>query len=183
MQHPALESYAARPDKGKMYFGYKIIPFWECPVEDLLSSGLGTLPLAPLCRLPEGLSLEDGMRWVLSRVVERLDREGEPALVRRLLTATFVLMGLRLDRNLVRTLFQGVRFMRESDTYQAILDEGEARGLQNTLLRQGRKRFGEPDDAVRQAVLAITDLEQLARLTEDLLDVSTWQELLARVRP
>jgi hypothetical protein len=176
-------AYAARPGKGKMDFGYEVIPLWERPVEALLASGLGTLPLAPLCRLPEGLSLEDGMRWVLSRVVERLDREGEPALVRRLLTATFVLMGLRLDRDLVRALFQGVRFMRESDTYQAILDEGEARGLQNTLLRLGRKRFGEPDEAVRQAVRAISDLERLGRLTEDLLDVSTWQELLARVRP
>jgi predicted transposase YdaD len=176
-------TYAARPGKGKMDFGYQVIPLWERPVEELLSSGLGTLPLAPLCRLPEGMSLEEGMRWVLSRVVERLDREGEPALVRRLLTATFVLMGLRLDRNQVHALFQGVRFMRESDTYQAILDEGRMDSLQNTLLRQGRKRFGEPDDAVQQAVRAITDLEQLARLTEDLLDVATWQELLDRVRP
>jgi hypothetical protein len=72
--------------------------------------------------------------------------------------------------------------MRESDTYQAILDEGEVRGLQHTLLRLGRKRFGEPDESVRQAVLGITDLERLARLTEDLLDVSSWQELLARAR-
>jgi len=73
--------------------------------------------------------------------------------------------------------------MRESDTYQAILEEGERQGLHDALLRLGRKRFGEPDEAVRQAVLAIQDLEQLYRLSEDLLDVSTWQELLARVRP
>ena len=73
--------------------------------------------------------------------------------------------------------------MRESDTSQAILDEGEVRGLQHTLLRQGRKRFGEPDDGIRQALEGITDLGQLARLTEDLLDVSSWQELLARARP
>jgi hypothetical protein len=73
--------------------------------------------------------------------------------------------------------------MRESDTYLAILEEGERQGLHDTLLRQGRKRFGEPDDAVRQAMLAIQDLEKLYRLAEDLLDVSTWQELLARVRP
>jgi predicted transposase YdaD len=176
-------SYAPRPQKGKIIWDYEVILLWERPVEELLSSGLATLPLAPLCRLPEGMSLEDGMRWVLSRIFERLDREGAPALVRRLLTATFVLMGLRLERNQVRTLFQGVRVMRESDTYQAILDEGEARGLQNTLLRLGRKRFGEPDEGVRQAILAITDLGQLARLTEDLLDVSTWRELLARVHP
>jgi hypothetical protein len=73
--------------------------------------------------------------------------------------------------------------MRESDTYQAILDEGGVGSLQKMLLRQGRKRFGEPDEAVRQAVLAIQELEQLYRLAEDLLDVATWQELLARVRP
>jgi predicted transposase YdaD len=176
-------SYTPRPGKGKMDWDYEIIPLWERPVEQLLDSGLATLPLAPLCRLPEGMSLEDGMRWVLSRIVERLDREGDPALVQRLLTATFVLMGLRLDRKQVRVLFQGVRKMRESDTYQAILDEGEVRGLQDTLLRLGRKRFGEPDETVRQTVLAIEDLVQLKRLTEDLLDVTTWQELLARVRP
>jgi hypothetical protein len=126
---------------------------------------------------------QEGMRWVLGRVVERLDREGEPALVRRLLTATFVLMGLRLDRNQVRALFQGVRVMHESATYQAILDEGEVRGLHKILLRQGRMRFGEPGETVRQAVLGIQDLQQLERLAEDLLQVSTWQELLARVRP
>jgi predicted transposase YdaD len=133
--------------------------------------------------LPEGLSLEEGMRWVLTRVVERLHQEGDPGLVRRLLTATFVLSGLRLDRDQVRAIFQGVRLIRESDTYQAILDEGEVRGLQHTLLRQGRKWFAEPDDGVRQVLEGITDLEQLARLTENLLDVSSWRELLARARP
>ena len=69
--------------------------------------------------------------------------------------------------------------MHESDTYQAILDEGHARGVQATLLRQGRKRFGEPDEATRQALLAITDPERLDLLTERLLDVTSWQELLA----
>jgi predicted transposase YdaD len=165
-----------------MDFGYEVLRLWEWPVEALLAGGLATVPLAPLCRLPEGMSLEDGMRWVLSRVLERLDREGEPALVRRLLTATFVLCGLRLDRNQVRALFQGVRAMRESDTYQAILDEGRAEGraegAQRTLLHLGRKTLGEPDEAARHALLGITDLERLDRLSERLLEVSTWQELL-----
>jgi hypothetical protein len=174
--------YAASPGSSKTDYMDEILRLWERPVEALLASGLGTLPLAPLCRLPEGISLEEGMRWVLTQVVERLHREGDPGLVRRLLTATFVLSGLRLDRNQVRAIFQGVRVMRESDTYQAILDEGEVRGLQHTLLRQGRKRFGEPEEAVRQSLLGITDLERLTRLTEGLLELSSWQELLARAR-
>jgi hypothetical protein len=170
--------YAPRPGRGKMDFGYEVLRLWERPVEELLASGLSTLPLAPLCRLPEGMSLEDGMRWVVTRVVERLEREGDPALVGRLLTATFVLCGLRLDRRQLRTLFQGVRAMHESDTYQAILDEGCAKGLQRALLHQGRKKFGDLDEATRRALLDITDLERLDRLSERLLDVATWQDLL-----
>jgi hypothetical protein len=90
--------YAARPGRGKMEFDYEVLRLWERPVEALFSSGLGALPLAPLCRLPDGLSLEEGMRWVLTRVLERLDKADEPALARRLLKATFVLGTLRLDR-------------------------------------------------------------------------------------
>jgi hypothetical protein len=147
-----------------------------------LSSGLGALLLAPLCRLPEGLSLEEGMRWVLTRVLERLDEAGDPALVRLLLKATFVLSTLRLDPEQLQTLVQGVRIMGEFDIIQVLHDEGRAEGraegMQRTLLRQGRKRFGEPDEATRLALVGITDLEQLDHLSERLLEVASWQELL-----
>jgi hypothetical protein len=68
--------------------------------------------------------------------------------------------------------------MRESDTYQAILDEGRAEGARRVLLNQGRKRFGEPDEATRRALQAIDNLDRLDRLSDRLLGVSTWQELL-----
>jgi hypothetical protein len=68
--------------------------------------------------------------------------------------------------------------MHESDTYQAILDEGEVRGLHRMLLRQGRKRFGAPDPATQAALTAITDLDRLQRMAERLLDVASWQDLL-----
>jgi hypothetical protein len=42
----------------------------------------------------------------------------------------------------------------------------------------GRRRFGEPDEAKRLALRDITDLERLDRLSERLLEVATWQELL-----
>jgi predicted transposase YdaD len=175
-------SYAPRPGRGRMDFGYEVLRLWERPVEALLASGLGTLPLAPLCQLPAGMSLEDGMRWVVGRVIERLDREGDAALARRLFTATFILSGLRLDRQQVRALFQGVRAMRESSAYQLILEEGReegrVQGIQRALLYQGRKKFGEPEEATRRTLLGITDLDRLDRLSERLLDVSSWQELL-----
>jgi len=170
--------YSARPGQGKMDFGYELVRLWERPVEAVLAGGPATLPLAPLCRLPEGMSLEEGMRWVLTQVVDRLQREGDPRLVPRLLTATYVLSGLRLNRNQLRTLIQGVPAMRESDTYQAILDEGRVESSQRTLLRLVRKRLGDPDEATQNTILGINDLDRLDRLLDRYLEVTTWQELL-----
>jgi predicted transposase YdaD len=178
--------YAARPGRGKMDFGFEVVRLWELPVEKLLAGGLATLPLAVLGKLPATLGLEAGLAAVMQQMVKRLEREAPPNQADRLLTAAFVLTGLRLPRAAAFQLFQGVRAMRESDTYQAILEEGWEKGwqkglsaLHRTLLRQGRKRFGEPDEDTRQAICAIRDSERLEELSERLLDVSTWDELLA----
>jgi predicted transposase YdaD len=173
-------AYSARPGRSRMDFGYEVIPLWERPAEALLASGLATLPLATLGRLPEGESIEDGMRRVVHEVFERLQREAAPGMIQRLLTAMWVLTGLRLDRKQARAIFQGIPAMRESDTYQAILDEGRVEGVQRTLLHLGRKKLGEPDETSRRAVMELTELEELDRLSERLLDVQTWQELLQK---
>ena len=77
--------------------------------------------------------------------------------------------------------------MRESVTYQAILEEGEAKGkaegmaeeAKRILLRIGQKRFGPPGEAIVATIARIRDHEQAEALTERLLDVSSWDELLA----
>ena len=77
--------------------------------------------------------------------------------------------------------------MEESTTYQAIIAKGRAEGraegqaveARKILLRQGSKRFGPADARARGAVEAITDIDRLEKLTERLLDVSSWDELLA----
>jgi predicted transposase YdaD len=77
--------------------------------------------------------------------------------------------------------------MKESSTYQAILAEGRTEGrtegrieaLKKTLLRQGGQRFRSPPDESMQAGLqAITDESRLERMTERLLTVSSWQDLM-----
>jgi predicted transposase YdaD len=170
--------YTARPERGRMDFSYEIIALWERPAEELLTGPLGLVPLAPLGKLPEGISEEAGLAAVTRRVVERLLRDASAGRAKKLLTAAFILTGLRVSREDARKLFRGATAMHESDTYQAILDEGEVRGLQNTLLRLGRIRFGAPKPATRQAIQAITDIKRLRHLTERLLRVSTWEELL-----
>jgi hypothetical protein len=70
--------------------------------------------------------------------------------------------------------------MRESVTYQAILDEGRVEALQKTILRQGRKLFGPADEGTTAAVTMIDDVQRLEFLSDRLLDVKSWRDLLAQ---
>src|SRR5947209_8087111 len=120
-----------------MDFGYEVIRLWGIPVEQLLAGDLGLLPLAPLGKLPEDVTLPDGMASVIQRLIERLQRQAAPDQARRLLTAAYVLTGLRIpDRRAALQLFQGVRVMRESVTYMAIIDEGRVEEARKIILRQ-----------------------------------------------
>ena len=64
----------------------------------------------------------------------------------------------------------------------AILEEGEARGEalgrvlegRSLILRQGRKRFGEPSEEILAQLAAVKAVEDLELLGERLLDVETW---------
>jgi hypothetical protein len=84
--------------------------------------------------------------------------------------------------------------MLESDTYRAILEEGEIRHARKLVLRMGQRKFGPASDDVVTALrlhqeLDLIDevvmarktaeeLERLERLMERILDVSSWRELL-----
>lgn len=175
--------YQSRPRRGKVVFHYEVVRLWQRPVRRVLRGSRGTLPLAPLCRLPENVPLEDALAGVIRRIDDRLQREAPPEEAAMLLSATYVLSGLRVARETAEQLFQGVRAMKESTTYQAILDEGrqegQRKGVQQTLLRQGRHKFGAPSDAITATLTAITDLDRLERMADQLLVVSSWDELLA----
>jgi hypothetical protein len=56
---------------------------------------------------------------------------------------------------------------------------GRAEEARNVLLRLGAKRLGAPDAAVAARVAAVADVAELERLLDRLLEVETWQELLA----
>jgi hypothetical protein len=179
--HPNLSgavSYA-RPGRGcKMDFGYDVVKLWEQPAEGLLRGGPGTLPLAMLGRLPEGVAMEEALRGVAQRVVERLEAETSPEQTRRLVTAAFVLTGLRVTRAVSQKVFSGVRTMRDSDTYLAIMDEGREAEAKQLLLLQGQARFGALDEAGRFRLEGITDLERLRRMAVRVLTASGWSEVL-----
>jgi hypothetical protein len=110
---------------------------------------------------------------------ERLTREVSPAEAVLLWTSTYILMGLRHPSGLAAQLLSGVSAMKESATCQAILDEGRAEGEKKVLLLVGSKRFGPPDARTRAAPEAVDSVERLERLSERVLEVGSWEELLA----
>jgi predicted transposase YdaD len=91
----------------------------------------------------------------------------------------------------------GIRGIEESWVYQDILAkgraegeakgraEGEARGAieeaRNVLLRQGRKKLGEPDERVLSLLSELADLDRLNLLLERVLDAERWDDLFPRL--
>jgi hypothetical protein len=108
-----------------------------------------------------------------------LHREATPEEAGMLWTAADMLMSLRYSRTLVTQLHQRVHGMKESVTYQAIVEEGKIESRQEVLLEFGQKLFGAPTEATVRTVWSIMDLDRLKRLSDRLLDVSSWEELLA----
>jgi hypothetical protein len=168
-----------RTRSGHMDFGFDVLRLWTVAVETLLTGGLGTLPFATLGQLPDDVERDAALRGIVERLMRRILAEAAPPEARALLTAAYILAGLRIPRPQVSALFQGANVMRDSEAYLAILDEGRADEARRLLLRQGRKRFGEPTTDLAGQLQAIADLERLERLSERLLDAASWQDLLA----
>jgi hypothetical protein len=176
-------AYSPRPGKGKMDFEFEVVPLWKWPAEGFLTGPLNLVPLAGLAQMPGGLAPEDALGGIIRRMVERLDREAEPGRARKLVTAGYLLTGLRFrDRSIVDVLFGDIDMIQESVTYQGILDDGRKEGrldeARQTVLRLGQKHLGAPGDGVRAALAALADLDRLRRMTDRVDDVGSWDELL-----
>ncbi len=109
---------------------------------------------------------------------QRLEN-AERGVVSKLWTATYLLMGLSYPGEFIDRLFEEVGAMEDSVTYQKMIRRGRIEEARQILMRVGRKRFGPPDEAVVATIQGLNDLEQVESLAERLLDVASWQQLLA----
>jgi predicted transposase YdaD len=161
---------------------YDVFRLWETPLDLVLSGGPGVLPLAPLT-----LGADKAMPEVVKALDTRFQSELTPAEAAEMWTATYTLMGLRFPPEVSTILLRGVRHMRESSTYQAILEEGRREGLQEGglkemrrfMLRLGTGRFGPPTPAIMNRLESESGLERLEELAERLVDAKGWDELFS----
>jgi predicted transposase YdaD len=176
-----------------LVFRYQLIRVWELPAEQLLAGGLGTLSLAPL-----GAVTQAELPGMIERMKVKLAAPRYRQVAGRLWTATKVLLGLRYERAFIEQLLRGVHGMKESVTYQAIVEEGVQKGLaqglekglekgrleqtRHLLLLLGKQHFGRPASAkVRAQLETVPSLEILENLSGRLLQVRSWDELLAEI--
>ena len=167
-------------------FNYAVVRLWEHPVEEFLSGSLGIAPLAPLADFEPGQ-----LPAILDRLDERFEEEApSPSLTDELWAATLLLMGVRYDREQIRGLGERVQRMRESVTYQMIIEEGIERGLERgeilgvrrALLNLGSQKFGPPDRASADALERIEDMGTLQQLLQAILGANSWSDLLAHIQ-
>lgn len=159
-------------------FRYTVVRLWREPLAPLLAGPVGLLPLAPLTD-----EAEADLPGVVDQVIRRIRAETSREEAAKMEVRTFILMGMRYEEEVLERLYQGVPDMEESSGYQIIEKRGMAKGerqsLIRSLLRLGRKKFGEPDAATLASVEQLTDVDRLQALTDRLLDVTSWEALLA----
>jgi predicted transposase YdaD len=162
-------------------FNYTTVRLWERPAEELLAGGLGIAPLAPLADMAS-----TSLPTVLDRLDVRFEREAPtPSDTDELWAATLLLMGVRYTREQIRGLSERVQRMRESVTYQMIVEEGiergEVSGMRRLIVDLGTEKFGPPDALTIARLDRVASLERLRQLGRAILHADSWDDLLASV--
>ena len=163
-------------------FRYRAVHVWREDAEKLLTGGLSLLPFAPVADVTPA-ELAQIIRHMEARIDAPLPDDDEAG---QFWTAAYVLMRLRYNRAFNAPLLQGVRRMKESVTYQAIVDEGVEQGLERgrleeahrLALRAAARRLGPAPTTAQAALEAVTVLETLESLMDRLFEVESWEELL-----
>jgi len=166
-------------------FNYHIERVWERQIGYWQECGIALEAAFSLVTDEAGRDLEGNV----IRFRERVKESGiDESIANTLINSSYFMCGLRYNRDMVKEMYRRLNMLLEdSTTYQDVLEQGERKGISkgrvqgelSLLLRQGNKRFGPPSPVMAAALQAITDTERLERLGELILDVGSWDELLA----
>ena len=159
-----------------LIFRYRVVRVWEEPLERFLSGGLGTLPLAVLTD-----EAKADLIGVVTRINERLKGLSNPAMAGRMQACTLLLLGLRYTEERIAEVRKEVEMvdLRESSFYKLVHEEGRMDEVRRMILSQGRRKFGASPPAIEATLEGITEQAKLEALADRLIDVSSWEDLLA----
>lgn len=169
--------YAPRPGVSDLRFRFETVRAWELPAEDMLKAGVGFLPLAVLGKPPAGKTREQELPRIADQIAERVERESKTD-VGILLTSAYILASMHVDGTIARNIFNKVRGMKMTETYQFILEEGAVKFARQMLLEQGELLIGKPTDKQKNKLDTIEDLERLKRMALKVLTAKSWDALL-----
>lgn len=158
-------------------FRFELVRVWEQPAEQFLTAGVGLMPLAVLARPPAGMTREQALPERVMSVADGIESESHQAKYDLMLSA-FILAGMHVPYDRARAIFNKVLNMRESATYQGILEEGAVEHSHKVLLKLGKEKFGTPTAEQANKLKAIGDLDRLDRMFVRLLKVNSWDALL-----
>jgi hypothetical protein len=169
-------------------FRYRVVRVWEEPLDRFLTGPLGTLPLAVLTD-----EAKADLVGTMNRIDERLRGLSNSAMAGRMEACTLILLGLRYTEERIAEVRKGIAMvdLRESSFYTLIRKEireeivaevekeCELAASRRLILSMGRRKFGVPSTGMEATLEEITDQAKLEAIAERLLDVSTWEDLLA----
>jgi hypothetical protein len=147
-------------------------------VQPLLEGGVGLLPLATLCEMPAGKPVEQAIREVVHEIDRRLGNLPDHAQAVRLMTAAFILTGMRIPKERLSQVYEGVRIMHKTTAWDEVDERVSKLGVR-LLLTFGRRQLGEPDSKTEAAITGIKDPDRLHRMAEALDSVKSWKALLS----
>jgi predicted transposase YdaD len=163
-------------------FRYQVLRVWQLPPGPLLMGGLALLPFAPISAVTEA-----ELPGIIKRMERRLSQRHARRQAPLVWASSYILVGLRFSPALAAQLFRGVMSMKESSTYQAILEEGRAEGhiaeARKVLRLQGEEAFGPPDARITASIERLNDLVRLEELLKRMRTATSWQELLGTPAP
>ena len=155
-------------------FRYQVVRIWQMSANELASGGWGLFPLAPLCD-----DARPQLPVLMERMANRLQNEiADPQKLSMLWQMTSILSSLRYDQEMILPLMEKAMSVIKVEDFVSYRN-----GIRETILRQGAKKFGTPDGEIISALEAITRPDRLRVISERLLDVNSWQELLADENP
>jgi hypothetical protein len=168
-------------DEVYLTFRYQVVRVWQLPPRTVLNGGLALLPLAPISDVTERQ-----LPGIIEQMQRRLSGRAGRRMAPLVWGAAYILLGLRYSPALAAQLFRGVMSMKESSTYQAILEEGRNEGrtegavseAKKVLRLQGDPVFGAPDARTAALIDRLSDLAQLEEVLTRVRTANSWQELL-----